>query len=308
MPASGNIHIHIEKNTNKIYLEGRNKLVTKIAWVTDSTAFMDAELLNNPDVYSIPITILLDEKEFTDGVDLSPNELYERLKELKSPPKTSQPSIGAFRDLYESLQDKYDLVIAVLISSKLSGTVSSSEQAAQMVNIPVMTIDSKILTYPLTRLVKKGLEWAESGLSPDEIKVKLEQLRDTNETYVLIGSLEQLHRSGRLTGLQFFLGSMMSVKPIISIVDGALLIKEKTRSERKAKDKIINQLKEAHDSEPVKEVYILFGLHDEEALKWKEELSIVFPEINFSIYPLGAAIGVHAGENTLGISWFNGLR
>ncbi len=282
--------------------------MTKIAWVTDSTAFFDDYLLNHPDVYSIPITILLDEKEFTDGVDLSPNELYDRLKVLKNPPKTSQPSIGAFRNLYESLQDKYDLIIAVLVSSKLSGTVSSSEQAAQMVNIRVITIDSKILTYPLTRLVKKGIEWADSGLNPDEVKDELDQLRDTNETYVLIGSLEQLHRSGRLTGLQFFLGSMMSVKPIISIVDGALLIKEKTRSERKAKDKIVKLLKETHESKPVKEVYILFGLHDEEALKWKEELTEDFPEITFSIYPLGAAIGVHAGENTLGISWFKGLE
>lgn len=282
--------------------------MNKIAWVTDSTAFLDKELLNHPDVYSIPITILLDDKEYIDGVDLSPNELYEKLKVLKNPPKTSQPSIGVFQNLYESLQDKYDLIIAVLVSSKLSGTVSSSEQAAQMVNIRVITIDSKILTYPLTRLVKKGIEWADSGLNPDEVKDELDQLRDTNETYVLIGSLEQLHRSGRLTGLQFFLGSMMSVKPIISIVDGALLIKEKTRSERKAKDKIVKLLKETHESKPVKEVYILFGLHDEEALKWKEELTEDFPEITFSIYPLGAAIGVHAGENTLGISWFKGLE
>ena len=281
--------------------------MNKIAWVTDSTAFLDKELLNHPDVYSIPITILLDDKEYIDGVDLSPNELYEKLKVLKNPPKTSQPSIGVFQNLYESLQDKYDLIISVLISSKLSGTVSSSKQAAQMVKIPVITIDSKILTYPLTRLVKKGMELAEAGLNPEELKIELEQLRDTSETYVLIGSLEQLHRSGRLTGLQFFLGSMLSVKPIISIVDGALLIKEKMRSERKAKDKIIKLLKEAHDRKPIKEVYILFGLHDEEALMLKEELSIVFPDIVFSIYPLGAAIGVHAGENTLGISWYNGL-
>lgn len=281
--------------------------MTKIAWVTDSTAFLDEELINHPDVYSIPITILLDDKEFTDGIDLSSTQLYDRLKELKSPPKTSQPSIGAFQNLYESLQDKYDVIIAVLISSKLSGTVSSSEQASQMVNIPVITIDSKILTYPLTRLVKKGLEWSNSSLNPEEIKDKLEQLRDTSETYVLIGSLEQLHRSGRLTGLQFFLGSMMSVKPIISIVDGALLIKEKTRSERKAKDKIVKLLQDAYERKPIKEAYILYGLHDAEALKWKEELTEDFPNIQFSTYPLGAAIGVHAGENTLGISWFNGF-
>ncbi|MFO1444708.1 DegV family protein [Bacillus sp. Bva_UNVM-123] len=279
--------------------------MTKIAWVIDSTAFKDEELLNHPDVYSIPITILLDEQEYTDGVDLTPVQLYEQLKELKTPPKTSQPSIGAFRFLYESLKDRYDVIIAVLISSKLSGTVSSSEQASQLIDMPILTIDSKILTYPLTKILKKGIEWAESGLNVEQIKRELEDFRETNETYVLIGSLEQLHRSGRLSGLQFYLGSMMNIKPIISIEDGTLLIKEKVRSERKAKDKIIKLLQEANNRESVKEAYILYGLHEIEALKWKEELLMQFPTIQFSIYPLGAAIGVHAGENTLGISWFN---
>lgn len=280
--------------------------MTKIAWVTDSTAYLEEALISHPDVYTIPITILLDDEEYLE-VDLSPAELYSRLKTLKTPPKTSQPSIGAFKDLYEELGKDYDVIFSVHISSKLSGTASSSEQAAQLVDAKVITIDSKILTYPLTRIVKKGLELAESGMEAEEIKARLEALRVTNETYVLIGSLEQLHRSGRMSGLQFFLGSMLNVIPIIAIEDGALNAKEKVRSERKAKDKIIKLLKSAHEKNPVKEAYLLYGFHENEALKWKEELIIEFPDIEFQAYPLGAAIGVHAGENTLGISWFNGL-
>ncbi|MFE8695783.1 DegV family protein [Cytobacillus sp. FJAT-53684] len=282
--------------------------MTKIAWVIDSTAFIDEELISHPDVYTIPITILLDEKEYTEGVDITPTELYEKLKTLKTPPKTSQPSIGAFQELYERLKEKYEIVISVLLSSKLSGTVSSSEQAAQLVDIPVITIDSKILTYPLTRIFKRGIELAESGLQPEAIKNALEELSQTSETYVLIGSLEQLHRSGRMSGVQFLLGSMLNVKPIISIDEGALSVKEKARSERKAKDKIIQLLRKAHEKKPLKEASILYGLHEAEALKWKEELIQEFPDIEFGHYPLGAAIGVHAGENTLGINWFNGLN
>ncbi|MBY0122683.1 DegV family protein [Bacillus sp. S/N-304-OC-R1] len=280
--------------------------MTKIAWVTDSTAFLEEQLINHPDVYTIPITILLDEEEYLE-VDLTPAQLYGRLKTLKTPPKTSQPSIGAFKDLYEKLGETYDVIFSVHISGKLSGTASSSEQAAQLVDTKVITIDSKILTYPLTRIVKKGIELAQSGNGIEEIKAKLEELRGTNETYVLIGSLEQLHRSGRMSGLQFFLGSMLNVIPIIAIEDGALNAKEKVRSERKAKDKIIKLLKQAHEKNAIKEAYLLYGFHETEALQWKEELKIEFPEIDFQSYPLGAAIGVHAGENTLGISWFNGL-
>jgi DegV family protein with EDD domain len=282
--------------------------VDKIAWVTDSTAFLNNELRNHPHMYQIPMTIIMDGKEYTDGVDLTPEELYASLKTLDTPPKTSQPSIGAFQELYENLQKDYDCIIAVLVSAKLSGTVSSSEQAAQLVDIPVYSIDSKILSYPLTRLILKGMELAEAGLDIKEIIRRLEALRDTGETYVLIGSLEQLHRSGRMSGVQFFLGSMLNVKPIISVRDGELSVKEKARSERKAKDKIVNLLKGAHERKLLKEVFILYGLHPEEAEAWKKELQEEFNGVEFGCYSLGATIGVHAGENTLGISWLNGLE
>ncbi|MBT2677803.1 DegV family protein [Bacillus sp. ISL-35] len=277
----------------------------KIAWVTDSTAYLDEELKNHPDVYQVPMTIVLDDVEYLDGKDLTAEELYEKLKAVKTPPKTSQPPVGVFMELYEKLEKEYDLVFSVLISSKLSGTVASSVQAAQAVNIPVITFDSKILTYPLTSLLKKGISLAEQGKTVEEIKEKLEIIRDSNETYVMIGSLEQLHRSGRMSGVQFYLGSMLSIKPIISIEDGALNTKEKVRSDKKARDKIFEYLKTSHEKYGVEEVYILYGLHKEAADEWQIQLERIFPDITFLSCPIGAVIGVHAGEHTIGISWNN---
>lgn len=279
----------------------------KIAWVTDSTACLDEELINHPDVFTVPMTIILDEKEYKDGIDLSAEELYAKLKHLQVPPKTSQPSVGEFVSLFEKLEGQYDHVFSVLVSAKLSGTVSSSVQAANMVNIPVTTIDSKILSYPLSRMIKKGMEWMEAGNSVEEVEQKLSELANTNETFVLIGSLEQLHRSGRMNGLSFFLGSMLNIKPIISIEDGELQAKEKIRSESKGMEKIISYFQASIKAYAVKEAYILYGLHDTEARKWRDELCRRFPDVAFGIYPLGATIGVHAGENTIGISWFNRL-
>lgn len=280
----------------------------RIAWVTDSTASLDDELLNHPDLFTVPMSIHIDEEQFLDKIDLTPDELFQRLKTAKTPPKTSQPSVGEFKSLYEKLQEDYDMIISILVSSKLSGTVSSSEQAAQLVDIPVWTIDSKILTYPLTVQIKKGMEWFSAGISIDRIKCKLERLRETYEAYVLVGSLEQLHRSGRMSGIQFFLGSMLNVKPIIQVSDGVLSIKEKARSVKKAKEKITNYLQESYKKYRLREVYLLYGLHDGEALKWKDELKSIFPSIQFSCHPLGATIGVHAGEDTIGISWYNELE
>ncbi|WP_316569865.1 DegV family protein [Neobacillus sp. YIM B06451] len=279
----------------------------KTAWVTDSTAFLDEELRNNPDLYTIPLSVILDGEEFKDGIDLTADELYAKLRELKTPPKTSQPSVGAFKELYDKLAEDYDQIIAVLLSSKLSGTVSSSEQAAQLVEIPVTTIDSKILAFPLSALLKKGIELERAGKTVEEITRELEKHRDENETYVLIGSLEQLHRSGRMSGLQFFLGSMLSIRPVISIENGGLETKEKVRNTKKAKEKIEGYLKAAYEKHQFKEVYILYGLHEDKALEWQMELEPKFPNLAFRRCPLGATIGVHAGENTLGISWYHNI-
>ncbi len=282
--------------------------MVKTAWVTDSTAYLDDELRNHPDIYTIPLTILLDGEEYFDGIDLTPAQLFEKLKHLRNPPTTSQPSVGAFQALYEKLEQQYDRVITVLLSGKLSGTVSSSEQAAKLVDIPVITFDSQILTYPMAALLKKGMELTESGARLEDVIEQLEAIRATGETYVLVGSLEQLHRGGRMSGLQFFLGSMLNVKPIISFDNGALFVKEKVRSTKKAQERILDYFKLAYEKNQMKEVYILYGLHEEHAREWREELQQQFPSLKIICCPLGAVIGVHAGENTLGISWFNNME
>lgn len=280
----------------------------KTAWVTDSTVYLDDELKKHPDLFTIPLTILLDGEEYSDGIDLSPQELFESLKFLKSPPKTSQPSVGAFQALYEKLSKDYDQIVAVLLSGTLSGTVSSSKQAAKLVDIPVITFDSKILTYPMSALLKVGMALFKAGHSVDAVIKQMESIRDSNETFVLVGSLEQLHRSGRMSGVQFFLGSMLNVKPIITFEDGGLNVKEKVRSEKKAKERIMEYLKTSYETHRFKEVYILYGLHEELGLNWEAELKQQFPKLQFICCPLGAVIGVHAGENTLGISWFNEMK
>ena len=101
---------------------------------------------------------------------------------------------------------------------------------------------------------------------------------------------------------------MLNVKPIIRIEDGALNVKEKARSEKKAKEKILDYLRVSYEKYQFKEVYILYGLHEEQAANWKSDLRNEFPRLEIICCPLGAVIGVHAGENTLGISWHNGLK
>ncbi|RLQ95171.1 DegV family protein [Falsibacillus albus] len=276
----------------------------KVAWVTDSTACIDEELRLLPNLYVMPMTILLDEEEFLDGVDLCSEELFERLKTLKGPPKSSQPSLGAFLEVYRDLSGKYDHVVSIHVSSHFSGTYSSALQASKMIDLPITVVDSRILSYPLSFLIKRGIKWLEEGFSLEEMLQKVEKLIKANETYVLVGSLEQLHRSGRMNGLQFYLGSLLKIKPILSIEDGILSVKDKVRSNQKALERIIQYLKASMIESNISEVYVLYGLNDAEAKKWQEYLNIVIPGVKCTFHPLGAVIGLHAGENTIGISWY----
>ncbi|WP_338067937.1 DegV family protein [Bacillus salacetis] len=276
----------------------------KIAWVTDSTACRSEGIRNNEDVYIVPMNILIGNKEFKDGVDLFPEEMFRLLKGNGADAKTSQPSIGIFQELYTNLQEEYDHIFSIHVSLAFSGTFSSAQQAAQLVDIPVTVIDSKILSYPLTKLILDGMEAAEKGLDPAEIEKFLEAKLNTGKTFVMVGSLEQLHKSGRMNGLSFFLGSMLKIKPILLIEDGKLQVEEKVRSIPKGYSRMRDYLDHALQSKNIKEVYILYGLNKEEADAWVADLSGKYPEISFSSHELGAVIGVHAGENTLGISWF----
>ncbi|WP_453995603.1 DegV family protein [Bacillus nitroreducens] len=278
----------------------------KIAWVTDSTGFLDEELSNRKDIYVIPMTVFIDEEEYLDGVTITPAQFFERLKTTKTIPKTSQPSIGSFVELYNSLEGEYDEIISIHISEKLSGTVSSARQAAELVNIPVTVIDSRILTYPMTNLMKEGMKLIEKGGTSSDVAKHITELSQNLETYVIIGSLEQLHRSGRMNTAQYFLGSMLQIKPVIQIIDGALSVKEKVRSENKATNKILGYLKSAIEKNDIDEIHILYGLDDSKTDAWKQEIRKFVPEtISIKTCPLGVAIGVHAGEHTIGISWLN---
>ena len=277
----------------------------KIAWVTDSTATLDEELVNHPDVYSVPMIIYFDNEEYLDGINISFEEFYTKLTNSDVPPKTSQPSVGTFAELYNKLSENYDRIISIHLSKHLSGTISSSTQAAELVEIPVHTVDSKVLSYPLSAMVKKAISLYDKGHHAEEIISKLEEMTDKNETYVLIGSLEQLHRSGRMTGLQKFLGSLLQIKPIIAIEDGKLDVADRVRTDKKAVQRLHDLLDVAVAKGTVKEVFVLHGRDIDPAIDIKNTIEAKYPDLQTRLCPLSTTIAVHAGVNTVGVSWYH---
>lgn len=275
------------------------------AWVSDTSIYLSDDLLANQDFHYVPLSIILDDQVFRDSIDLSEAELYKKLGEIKNPPTTSQPPMGDFVELYQNLKENYDGAIVVHISDDLSGTFSTSVQAAELVHFPIVAINSKILSFPMTEIVRRGIAMQKAGKSVSEISRHLENLADQSETYVIVGSLEQLKRSGRINQIQYYIGTLIKLVPIIIVRDGKLTIFDKKRTNLKATEAILDQLKKAIDKGKVKKVFILHGQAPKKAAELKERITQLDANITIEISPLCAAVGVHTGEGTVAISWFN---
>lgn len=278
----------------------------KIAWVTDSTAFITKELRENPDVYIVPLVITFSEESFEDGIDLTTEQLYEKINNAKVVPKTSQPSVGKFVELYEKLKTEYEHVIAVHISGELSGTIESSRAGMEMADIDGEIVDSKAMSYIITTLLYKGMELSKSVDDHKEIAAKLREEALNAENYILLGSLDQFHKGGRMSKTQFLLGNLLQIKPIITIkTNGQFDLFQKVRSEKKALKRLLELLASAREKNTVSEVQIMHGNVLAKALELKKKVEQEFPDIDIVIGEISSTIAAHAGEGTLVLIWKN---
>jgi DegV family protein with EDD domain len=274
----------------------------KVAWVTDSSAVVDEELKKHPHVYVLPVHLIINGQSFLDGVDLTTEDIVHSMdngEELSS----SQPSVGDFKELYDRLAKEYDMIFSVHVSSALSGTYSSSVLAGKMVEIPVFSIDSGFLSYPLTLLLKKAIKLWNHFQEPEIVIQSIHAIKSKLNIYVWIGSLQQLHKSGRLSASKYLLGSLMKIKPIVTFEEGKLEVKTKVRTWKQATEKISSYLEESLASGKIEEIFMLYGRDESQAEEWIDMVKAENADAKISTNPLGTALVLHAGTGTVGIGW-----
>ncbi|MCQ6276341.1 DegV family protein [Bacillus sp. V3B] len=277
----------------------------KIAWVTDSTCYIEPEFARRHNIFVVPMGISFDSEMYKDRVDITEEEFYQKLTSSRNLPKSSQPAMGDLVTLYEELKKEYDLGIAIHVSSELSGTANASKQAADIADFPLELVDSKLISMPMSYMITKGQEMIDQGVSPAEVANKLRTMYGSNQLYVMVGSLEQLHKGGRVSALQMMMGSLLQIKPILTFQEGKLIPHEKVRSQKKALSYMVSRLKsDLEQGMHVKTVFILEGSAAQEALNVQEQIRSLSPNIEIVIGPLGSAIGVHAGAGTIALTWF----
>lgn len=274
----------------------------KIAWITDSTCVLSDEVCRTHHIYKVPLSVIFGNESFRDGVEISPEAVYEKLASTNEKASTSQPSIGDFVMLYETLRENYDIGVAYHISSALSGTFQTSVQAASMSSFPLEAVDSFAGIHPMSMLLLETVKMVESGTP---LETALEHLRNRSkqiEIQFTVGSLDQLHKSGRVKGTQALLGTLLNIRPIFQFENGSIGVKEKVRSQKKAVQTIVTHLKEDIVKHGVEYVSIFHADHEEVAKELQSQLSALVTT-PVEVHPVTPVVGVLAGKGTIGVTW-----
>lgn len=277
----------------------------KLAIVTDSTAFLPEEIKNHPDLYIIPIPVILDGKLYNEGIDIEADEYYELLKNSKEFPTTSQPSLGETLELYETLGKKgYDTIISIHLSSGISGFIENLYGTTDSIEgVKVIPYDSRITSTPMGHMVAAALNLAEQGTTVDTIIQKLDQIRDSLQVYFVVEDLNNLARGGRLTNGAALVAGLLKIKPVLKFDEGKIVLFEKIRSSKKAFARIedlIGQKIEEFDA-PVR-LTIIHGNNLEVALEEKAKIEAQYPEVQIEIAHFGPVVGTHLGEKAVGFT------
>ena len=279
-------------------------MIKKIAWVTDSAPLLDKEFIAKYNIHVLPLNIVFEEGPLKETVDMTHGEFYEKLRMAKKHPKTSQPVFGDMVDLYKNLKEQgYDCAIAVHLSKFLSGTYESAFIAAEQADFKVYPIDSKIGSFPMAKMIEVGKAMEAEGSDVEEIVNRLDDMTNNSELSFIPSSLAQLHKSGRVSGTAAFLSNLLKINLVITFDNGKIVMKEKVRGNKRARQYVKNLLQADLAKASIPEVAIINCNNEPDAQAWKSELETEFPDIRFIISPLSAAVGVHAGEGTTGLSW-----
>ena len=275
----------------------------KTAIVTDSTAYLPAHLIEELDIRIIPLTVTLDGQAFEEEVGITTTEFYDKVRGDGPLPKTSQPPVGRFVELFNELKQDYDAIISIHLSSGISGTYAGAVQAGEMVDgVEVRAFDTEISCYIQGFYVIRAAELAKQGTELDEIMAALNEMKQTTRAYFMVDDLSHLQRGGRLSGAQALIGGLLQVKPILHFQNKVIVPFEKIRTRKRAMKRIADLLGEDAARMPL-DACIIHGNCPEAAETWRDELSTRFPDVHFSISHFGPVIGTHLGEGAMGLGW-----
>lgn len=284
--------------------------MSKVAIVTDSTSYMPEELLKKYNISVAPQVLIWGDQTYRDGVDIKPLEFFEKLKAAKVMPTTSQASPATLHPIFQSLIEQGNEVIAIHVSSKLSGTVQSAMQAKDMLGAAgekVTVIDSLSTSMAMSFQVLAVARALEAGASLKDAVEVATRARDLSGVYLVPETLEFLHRGGRIGGAQRFIGTVLNMKPVLALQNGRVEGIERVRTKGKALDRMVELVAERIKGKSNIRVATLHANAPEDAKAVLAKANAEFKPIESISTEVSPTVGTHTGPGTVGLAFMTDL-
>ena len=269
--------------------------------ITDSTSDIPESIVSDLDIEVVPLNIHIGQDNFKHGVDIGTDEFYTKLLTGSELPKTSQPSPGEFLDVYNKFLDQSDAIVSIHVTSKLSGTYNSAIQAKSELNItkPIEVVDSATVSMALGLIVIRAAKIAKDGGTLEEVLKEIEHCSSNTEVLVVLDTLEYLEKGGRIGKASALIGSILSLKPILTVEDGIVGTFGKARTFTKA----MNNLEEAIKGfTPVSDASVFYSTDKGVADDMIDRLSGIVEPDKLVVSRIGPTVGTYAGPKAIAVA------
>ncbi|NLZ94063.1 MAG: DegV family protein [Firmicutes bacterium] len=271
--------------------------------VTDSTADLPFDLVEELGITVVPLKVHFGEDEYLDWIDFDSDSFFAKLQSSPIIPRTSQPSPADFESVYNRITNTGDSIISIHLSSLLSGTYQSAMIAKNTLEDKDITVvDSKTGSMAMGIVVIEAARAAKAGKSKEEILSQVNSSLAKVKVFFAVDTLEYLQRNGRIGKAAALLGGLLNVKPLLSVKDGIIVPKEKIRGKAKAKERLIEIVAEEFGADVKGKAVVLHGNELNEAQELHQKVSQRFAFSEVMLSSIGSVIGTHLGPGVLAIA------
>ena len=271
----------------------------RVKIVTDSTCDLPRKVAEELGITVIPVNVHFGEEVYKDGVELSTDEFYRKLQTNSVLPKTSVPSPGIFREVYQMLASKSDAIVSIHVAAAMSATCEAARLGAAELKHPISIVDSQTASMACGLLAVIAARAAREGASLADIEVLLKDAIPRTITYGVFSTMEYLYKGGRIGRAQAFLGNILKISPVLAIRRGEILPIARVRTRPKAINRLCGIIEGLGT---LKEMSVMQTTNPDEAEALAQRLSSVFPPERVIRATLGPAMGTYVGPNAVGVA------
>jgi DegV family protein with EDD domain len=277
----------------------------KVAVVTDSSANIPQQIVDALGIHVMPLWLIWDEQKYLDGIDMTPQEFCQRLRGSKTLPTSSQPTALEFQNFFNQVAAECDAIVAILASSRISGTVASAEAAkAEMPGLPIEVVDSKFSSMGLGLISMVAARAAAEGSSIDEVAQVALEVRDRVRLLFVVDTLEYLHRGGRIGGAKRLLGTALRIKPILHFHEGQIEPLAQARTKKKALAELMNIIENWLPGDRMEEAAVVNVDCSEDGLQLLEQIKDRFQPDQIHLGDVSPVVSTHVGPGALGVAFY----